>query len=94
MKRRNRESRSRIKLIQEKRLTKEEQAYIGNALLKQKKRYTAAYTDYRNGLYFSYDLVIGMMRGSRACAAAGVSVSQVTDAVRNLAEAAKYAINT
>lgn len=94
MKRRNRESRSRIKLIQEKHLTKEEQAYIGNALLKQKKRYTAAYTDYRNGLYFSYDLVIGMMRGSRACAAAGVSVSQVTDAVRNLAEAAKYAINT
>ena len=94
MKRRNRESRSRIKLIQEKHLSKEEQAYIGNALLKQKKRYTAAYTDYRNGLYFSYDLVIGMMRGSRACAAAGVSVSQVTEAVRNLAEAAKAAINT
>lgn len=94
MKRRNRESRSRIKLIQEKNLTKEEQAYIGNALQKQKKRYATAYTDYRNGLYFSYDMVIGMMRGSRACAKAGASVSQVTDAIRNLAEAAKAAINT
>ena len=94
MKRRNRESRSRIKLIQERCLNKEEQASIDKALLKQKKRYTTAYGDYRNGLYFSYDLVIGLMRGSRACAKAGASVSQVTDAVRNLAEAAKAAINT
>lgn len=94
MKRRNRESRSRIKLIQEKHLSKEEQAYIGNALLKQKKRYTAAYTDYRNGLFFSYDLVIGMMRGFRAFAEAGVSASRAADAMRSLAEAAKAAINT
>ena len=94
MKRRNRESRSRIKLIQEKHLTKEEQASIDNALLKQKKRYTTAYADYRNGLYFPYDLVIGLMRGSRACAEAGVSASRAADAMRNLAEAAKAAINT
>lgn len=94
MKRRNRESRSRIKLIQERCLNKEEQAYIGNALQKQKKRYTTAYTDYRNGLYFSYDMVIGMMRGSRACVKAGVSASRAADAMRNLAEAVKAAINT
>lgn len=94
MKRRNRESRSRIKLIQEKHLTKEEQAFIGNALLKQKKRYSAAYADYRKGLFFSYDMAIGLMRGSRACAEAGVSASRAADAMRNLAEAAKTAINT
>lgn len=94
MKRRNRESRSRIKLIQEKHLNKEEQVFIDNALLKQKKRYTTAYADYRNGLYFSYDMAIGLMRGFRACAKAGVSASQATEAMRNLAEAAKAAINT
>ncbi len=90
---RNRESKCRIKLIQEKNLSKEEQVFIDNALSKQKKRYTTAYTDYRNGLYFFYDLAIGMMRGSRGFAKAGISGIQAADAFRNLAEAAQAAIN-
>ena len=53
MKRRNRESRSRIKLIQERCLNKEEQASMDKALLKQKKRYTTAYGDYRNGTFLT-----------------------------------------
>ena len=94
MKRRNRESRARIKLIQEMHFDKEEQASIDSDLARLKKRYTTAYADYHSGLCFFYDMVIGLKRGSRACAKAGVSVSQVTEAILNLAEAAKAAINT
>ena len=83
MKRRNRESRARIKLIQEKNLTKEEQRALDNILIQHNKRYSVAYSDYRNNhfYFYTYDLAIGMKRAAQAFAQAGVSASEATKAI-------------
>ena len=89
---RNRESKCRIKLIQEKNLSKVEQQALDAILAKQNKRYSAAYEDYRNGLFSSYDLALGMVRVGRAFAKTGKSANEVTRAILDLEEAWRAAL--
>lgn len=89
---RNRESKCRIKLIQEKNLSKEEQRALDAILTQQNKRYSTAYADYRNGLLLPYDLAVGMMRVGRAFAKAGKSASEAARAILNLEEAWRAAL--
>lgn len=89
---RNRESKCRIKLIQEKNLSKEEQRALDAILSQQNKRYSTAYADYRNGLFSPYDLAVGMMRVGRAFAKAGKSASEATRTILNLEEAWRAAL--
>ena len=91
---RNRESECRIKLIQENHYDKECQQILDDTISKQNKRYSTAYADFRKGRTFWLDVTIGLVRGARAFAKAGVSESRAADAIRNLSEAAKAAINT
>lgn len=83
MKRRNRESRSWIKLIQEKHLTKEEQRALDAILTQHNKRYSTAYDEYRNNHFFfcAYDTAVGMKRAAQAFAQAGVSASEAAKAI-------------
>lgn len=82
MKRRNRESRARIKLIQERHYTKEEQRAFDTLLSDQKKRYADAYADYCKGYLFSYDMAVGLMRGARAIWNCGVSAQKAVEAIK------------
>ena len=86
MKRRNRESRSRIKLIQEKNLNKEEQQALEAILTQHNKRYSTAYDEYRNNhLFFcAYDMAVGMKRAAQAFVQAGVSASKATEVIIEL----------
>ena len=94
MKKRNRESRSRIKLIQEKHLTKEEQRALEAILTQHNKRYSVAYSDYRNNHFYfcAYDLAIGMKRAAQAFAQAGVSASKATKAIIEIDNAWRVAL--
>ena len=89
---RNCESKCRIKLIQEKNLSKEEQRFLDIALARLKKSYSAAYTDYCNGLFFTYDMAIGARRASRAFAKTGVSASEATRNMLEVEEAWRAAL--
>lgn len=86
---RNRESRSRIKLVQEKNLTKAEQRILDSTLAEQGKRYSIAYIQHRNGMIFTYDFIIAAGRGATAFRNLAVATSEAVLAARGLAKAAR-----
>ena len=89
---RNRESKCRIKLIQEKNLSKAEQRFLDSILKKDKKSYSAAYTDHCNGLFVVYDMAIGMFRASRSVVKAGVAAREATETMLNFENAWREAL--
>jgi len=86
---RNRESSCRIKLIQEKNLSKKEQKILMNALQSQAKSYAQAYHDYRSGYTFPYDVIIGITRSAAVFRKLSMSTFECTMALEVFSDSAR-----
>jgi len=91
---RNRESKCRMKIIQELHLDKGSQQFLDEHFAKTNKRYATAYAEFRSGKTAFWFALIGMRLMATMSYKAGASISQATEAIKRLAESARDAINT
>lgn len=89
---RNRESKCRIKIIQEEHLDKGCQVILDDLISKTKDRYHTVYTGMRTGKSTGYMTIIGFRRVGTMASKCGSSVSEVNERLRRFANAVFSAI--
>lgn len=84
---RNRESKCRIKIIQENLLDKGCQVILDDLISKNKDRYHTVYTDMRTGKRTGYMTIIGFSRVATMASKCGSSLSEVNERMRRFVNA-------
>jgi hypothetical protein len=86
MKLSKRESKYRIKLIQEHHYNKSEQKTFDDYVLKSNVTYKEIYKEVRKGKLYWFMAIIGMQRLSRSFAKFGCSVKQLNNAIKSFSK--------